>query len=76
MTMLKHLAAGLLLLLAATAARAEEKPTQSFDERAPDCAEWSDGCIVCAKQADGEIGCSTPGVACTPREPSCDVPKK
>ena len=30
------------------------------------CAEWSDGCVVCTQD-----GCSTPGVACTPRETQC-----
>jgi hypothetical protein len=35
------------------------------------CIEWTDGCIVCRRQADGASACSTPGIACTPSEPSC-----
>lgn len=30
----------------------------------PSCAEWSDGCRVCQRLADGPA-CSLPGIACT-----------
>jgi len=33
------------------------------------CPEWSDGCVVCTQD-----GCSTPGIACTPREITCRKP--
>ena len=31
---------------------------------APACAEWTDGCVVCQRTAQGPA-CSTPGIACT-----------
>lgn len=34
------------------------------------CAEWSDGCRVCQRLADGP-GCSLPGIACVPTEARC-----
>lgn len=34
------------------------------------CAEWSDGCRVCQRSAQGE-GCSTPGIACVPGASQC-----
>ncbi|MCJ2032649.1 hypothetical protein MKK54_00195 [Methylobacterium sp. J-068] len=36
----------------------------------PACAEWSDGCHVCQRDAGG-VACSLPGIACVPKEPSC-----
>ena len=30
----------------------------------PACAEWTDGCVVCARRPEG-LACSTPGIACT-----------
>lgn len=50
---------------------ASEKPTITFGADKADCLEWSDGCVTCRKQADGEAACSTPGIACLPTEPSC-----
>ena len=41
----------------------------SFD-REPTCAEWTDGCIVCQRTEQGPA-CSTPGIACVPREQQC-----
>ena len=41
----------------------------SFD-REPTCAEWTDGCIVCQRTEHGPA-CSTPGIACVPREQQC-----
>jgi hypothetical protein len=34
------------------------------------CLEWSDGCRVCQRLADGPA-CSLPGIACEPRETQC-----
>ncbi|GJD58526.1 hypothetical protein [Methylobacterium dankookense] len=34
------------------------------------CLEWSDGCQVCQRHAEGPA-CSLPGIACTPGEPRC-----
>ena len=36
----------------------------------PACLEWSDGCRVCQRQAEG-LACSLPGIACQPGEPRC-----
>lgn len=30
----------------------------------PACSEWTDGCVVCQRTAQG-LACSTPGIACT-----------
>ena len=74
-----------LILLAAALlpapARADEAPAPSPAEQAslqgfaaahPACLEWSDGCAVC-KRADA-VHCSTPGIACQPREIACKSP--
>ena len=50
-------------------AAAETAAVQGWGGKNPACAEWSDGCVVCTK-----AGCSTPGVACTPREIACRKP--
>ena len=34
------------------------------------CAEWSDGCRVCQRRAEGPA-CSLPGIACVEAEPRC-----
>ena len=39
-------------------------------ERDPTFAEWTDGCIICQRTNQG-IACSTPGIACMPRERQC-----
>jgi hypothetical protein len=35
-----------------------------------DCAEWTNGCVVCQRTAQG-AACSTPGIACTRGAISC-----
>jgi hypothetical protein len=71
---------GLILVLAlvvGTVALAHFLPTSpgppstpaSFDGE-PTCAEWSDGCIICQRTNQG-VACSTPGIACVPRERHC-----
>lgn len=52
------------------AAGGAEKPTAAFGDGHPDCAEWTDRCIVCMRDADGPA-CSLPGIACVPAEPTC-----
>jgi hypothetical protein len=47
-----------------------EKPTAAFGDDHPDCAEWTDRCIVCMRDADGPA-CSLPGIACVPAEANC-----
>jgi hypothetical protein len=43
-------------------------PTASEDD--PGCAEWTDGCVVCQRTAQG-LACSTPGIACTRKAQAC-----
>jgi hypothetical protein len=43
--------------------------------RQPDCKEFRNACQVCARLADGKLGCSNIGVACNPSGPwQCSVP--
>jgi len=47
--------------------------TQSLDEvvrASPDCRSFTNGCEICLKDA-GDVKCSTPGLACQPREWRC-----
>ena len=54
------------VLPAATSASPPSTP--AFDSET--CAEWTDGCIVCQRTSEG-LACSTPGIACVPRERQC-----
>ena len=56
------------LLPRATSPGPPSAPASFEDERT--CAEWTDGCIVC-QRTDGGVACSTPGIACVPRERQC-----
>jgi hypothetical protein len=42
----------------------------AFGDRNPSCREWSDGCVICLRGADGSH-CSTPGIACQPGQLRC-----
>jgi hypothetical protein len=55
----------------APAPAAQEKPTQAYGEDHPSCLEWTDGCLVCARQEDGVAACSMVGAACLPAAVSC-----
>jgi hypothetical protein len=46
------------------------KPAAAFGEDHADCAEWTDRCIVCKREADGPA-CSLSGIACVPTTPAC-----
>ena len=35
------------------------------------CLEWTDGCRVCQRAANGEVSCSNVGIACTPKKEEC-----
>ena len=37
----------------------------------PGCREWTDGCRICLRSPDGRVGCSTPGIACQPKDIVC-----
>jgi hypothetical protein len=47
------------------------KPVSAFGDDKPDCLQWTDGCIICKRQADGAVACSTAGAACVQTEPAC-----
>lgn len=53
----------------ADALKTEEVAVQAWGEKHPECRQWSDGCVACTAE-----GCSTPGIACTPREIACRKP--
>ncbi|WP_442755991.1 hypothetical protein ACNHKD_04965 [Methylocystis sp. JAN1] len=57
------------------ASHATQKPVPAFGDDHPDCAQWTDGCIVCVRGADGP-DCSMAGIACLPAEPACLNPKQ
>ncbi len=42
----------------------------------PECLEWTDSCRVCLRSPDGRVGCSTPGIACQPKEIVCKKESK
>lgn len=44
-------------------------PARSVAED-PTCLEWTDGCQVCQRHAEGPA-CSLPGIACQPAAPHC-----
>jgi hypothetical protein len=60
------LAIGLFAVPALADAPADQRPMQHFGVDHPNCLGWTDGCVICTPK-----GCSTPGIACTPREPVC-----
>jgi hypothetical protein len=70
-----------VLSASAVAQTAKQDPTPPWDvealaERMPDCKEFRNACQVCARQADGKLGCSNIGVACNPSgEWRCSIPK-
>ncbi|MHB2209117.1 hypothetical protein [Methylobacterium sp. CM6257] len=57
------------VLLGALLPARHEAPVGSVAED-PRCLEWSDGCSVCQRLADGPA-CSLPGIACQPGVPRC-----
>jgi hypothetical protein len=48
---------------------------QSWGVRNTSCAEWTNACEVCSRDAAGKPQCSTPGIACTPKALVCSKPK-
>lgn len=57
------------VLLGALLPGAHEAPARPVAED-PACLEWSDGCTVCQRLAEGPA-CSLPGIACQPTAPHC-----
>jgi hypothetical protein len=83
---MRFVAAAVILVVLAVPAAADEakpadKPSQpseavlAFGIGHPDCQEWSDGCVICARGED-VVNCSTPGIACQPVESLCRRPPK
>ena len=35
------------------------------------CAEWTNSCVICQRNEAGAAACSTPGIACQPRDIVC-----
>jgi hypothetical protein len=73
----------LLAVAAATVARAADIPNFPKARPAPaaqgtglpaNCLEWTDGCRVCTRQADGGTACSNVGIACVLRPVRCTRP--
>jgi len=64
-----------LVIVAFAVAAGVSTPARSQENVAgePACSEWTDGCIVCARTAQG-LACSTPGIACTRGAPRCLKP--
>jgi hypothetical protein len=42
----------------------------------PECMEWTDSCRTCMRSPDGRVGCSTPGIACQPKDIECKKENK
>jgi hypothetical protein len=57
------------VLIGALAPSHHAAPARSAAED-PACLEWTDGCRVCQRLADGPA-CSLPGIACEPAAPRC-----
>lgn len=45
-------------------AQAEQRPVVTYGDEDPSCLNWTDDCIICAKDAVGAVACSTAGAAC------------
>jgi len=56
---------------AGLAPRAEELSLDGFAAQNPLCREWSDGCVICARDGKNAPHCSTPGIACQPEAITC-----
>jgi hypothetical protein len=62
---------GTIVPAALPAAPAPAVPSAaSCGARAPTCAEWTDGCVVC-QRGDHGAACSTPGIACVRHAVQC-----
>jgi hypothetical protein len=50
---------------------AQQRPAQAFGSENPTCLQWTDGCIVCKRQSEGDPACSMVGATCLPAQPAC-----
>jgi hypothetical protein len=69
------IAVALLMVMLAVIAGASAglQPSTQGGPPGPSCAEWTDGCVVCARTPEG-LACSTPGIACMRNAPRCLKP--
>jgi hypothetical protein len=68
------MAAGAAAAFAGETAANGEPSLLGFAAVNPACHEWNDGCATCRRDAAGAVHCSTPGIACQPREVVCREP--
>lgn len=62
---------GQAMAQAPTPPESDQRPVQAFGRDHPSCREWTDGCLVCARRADGAAACSMVGTACLPAAIVC-----
>ena len=65
------IAADLLLKPVRPAQRAAPASAAPLAAPNPTCIEWTDGCRVCQRAANGETSCSNVGIACVPKAEEC-----
>ncbi len=54
---------------------AKPSETLSMQKGPPNCSRWTDECVTCARDADGEApSCSNIGIACQPKAIRCVSP--
>src|SRR5512140_1942341 len=54
----------------------EALPIQHYGETDKACLQWSDGCRICSRGAEGKPAvCSNIGIACQPAAVTCTGPK-
>ena len=53
----------------------DSKFTLAYGAAHPECLEWTDSCRTCLRSPDGRVGCSTPGIACQPKDIECKKEK-
>ena len=46
---------------------------QAYGRQNLNCLSWTNGCVLCAKDAVGQTQCSLPGIACQPHGLTCKV---
>jgi hypothetical protein len=68
---MKAVLAIVVLAWASFAHAGETDTLESFGAKNPACMEWNDGCATCRRDAAGLAHCSTPGIACQPRDIAC-----
>ena len=59
---------------AAPVPAAEKQSLDAFASANASCRQWSDGCVICMRQAGAAYACSTPGIACQPSPLACRDP--